>query len=154
IHLAGGELAALRDIGYGGRLSLRWRWLDPWALRRAAAVTAASQPILEQAAQLGVTASRIPLGVALDAWPPLPPRRREVGAPARLIHVASLNRVKDQTTLLRAVARLRESGQEFQLDVVGEDTLGGAIQSLARELGLGERARFHGFLTQRELRPW
>jgi glycosyltransferase involved in cell wall biosynthesis len=153
IHLAGGELAALRDIGYGGRLTLRWRWFDAWALRRAAAVTAASQPIVDLAARLGVTATRIPLGVALDTWPPLPARRRQAGVPARLIHVGSLNRVKDQTTLLRATARLRDAGQDFRLDVVGEDTLGGAIQALARELGLVERVRFHGFLTQRELRP-
>jgi glycosyltransferase involved in cell wall biosynthesis len=39
------------------------------------------------------------------------------------------------------------------LDIVGEDTLGGYIQELAAELGLAERVRFHGFLTQRELRP-
>jgi glycosyltransferase involved in cell wall biosynthesis len=39
------------------------------------------------------------------------------------------------------------------LDVVGEDTLSGEIQSLADRLAIAPRVRFHGFLTQRELRP-
>lgn len=39
------------------------------------------------------------------------------------------------------------------MDIVGEDIVGGAIQRLARELGLTDRVRFHGFMTQRELLP-
>jgi glycosyltransferase involved in cell wall biosynthesis len=72
---------------------------------------------------------------------------------ARLIPVASLNRVKDQTTLLRALATLRTSGLNFHVDIVGEDTLQGTIQALCAQLGLSARIRFHGFLTQRQLRP-
>lgn len=153
IHLAGGELAAVPSIGYGGRLRFHWRVLDSWALRHAARVTAASAPIIALAAGIGVRAARVPLGVALDRWPPLAPRRRAIAEETRLIHVASLNAVKDQGTLLHAVHRLREAGHIFRLDIVGEDTLRGATQALASKLGLGEVVRFHGFLTQRELRP-
>jgi glycosyltransferase involved in cell wall biosynthesis len=152
-HLAGGELAALPSIGYGGRLRFRWRVLDAWALRRAALVTAPSTPIIALAAALGIEARRVPLGVALDRWPALAPRSRAINEEVRLIHVGSLNAVKDQGTLLNAVARLRDTGPVFRLDIVGEDTLQGAMQELARKLGLGEVVRFHGFLTQRELRP-
>ena len=67
--------------------------------------------------------------------------------------MASLNRVKDQTTLLRALASLMRSGLNFEMNVVGEDTLNGEIQSMAAELGLSERVRFLGFMTQRRLRP-
>jgi len=70
-----------------------------------------------------------------------------------LIHVASLNRVKDQSTLLHALADLVKSGLRFEMDVVGEDTLNGEIQALANQLGLSGRVRFQGFLTQRQLRP-
>ena len=73
--------------------------------------------------------------------------------PARLIHVASLNRVKDQSTLLRALAALLKSGLRFEMDVVGDDTLHGEIQALANQLALSGRVRFRGFLTQRQLRP-
>ena len=45
------------------------------------------------------------------------------------------------------------SGVDFEMSVVGEDTLNGAIQSMAAELRLSERVRFLGFLPQRQLRP-
>src|SRR3546814_4787328 len=102
--------------------------------------------------KLGISAHRVPLGVDLRAWPPMPPRRRGAGR-AKLIHVASLNRVKDQATLLRALSILARAGHEFTMDVVGVDTLHGEVQRLATELGLESRVRFRGFRTQRELRP-
>jgi glycosyltransferase involved in cell wall biosynthesis len=85
-------------------------------------------------------------------WPPRAPARRGAGEPARLVHVASLNRVKDQTTLLRALAQLAKSGTRFEMDIVGEDTLGGEIQTLAERLGVSEQIRFRGFVAQRDLR--
>ena len=153
VHLAGGELAALPDIGYGGRLRLYRRAIDWWPLRNTNIITAASEPIIAQAAALGFSASRVPLGVDLDAWPALSPRARHLDAPARMIHVASLNRVKDQHTLLGAMERLAARQVDFHLDVVGEDTLDGEIQRLAGRRRLGARVTFHGFLTQRQLRP-
>jgi glycosyltransferase involved in cell wall biosynthesis len=153
IHVAGGELAALPEIGFGGRLTWRGRMREALVLRGTSAVTAASAPIVELLSGLGLPAQRLPLGVDLKQWPPRAPRRRDRDRPARLIHVASLNRVKDQATLLRALAALRASGMRFQMEVIGEDTLQGAIQRLAGQLGLSESVRFHGFLTQRQLRP-
>lgn len=152
VHVAGGELVALADIGYGGRRRLSSRVREALVLRAAGIVTAASTPILESLRDLGIAARRVPLGVDLDAWPMSPPRPRSAGA-AKLVHVASLNRVKDQATLLRALAILARGGQDFTMDIVGVDTLHGRMQALAAELGLGARVRFHGFRTQRELHP-
>jgi glycosyltransferase involved in cell wall biosynthesis len=152
VHVAGGELVALRDIRYGGRQNWRGRLGEALVLRGADRVTAASAPVIEALRRLGIEAQRVPLGVDLTAWPPQPPRRRGAGT-ARLIHVASLNRVKDQPTLLRALAALKARGVDFHIDIVGVDTLGGQIQRGAIELGLQDQARFHGFLTQRDLRP-
>jgi glycosyltransferase involved in cell wall biosynthesis len=95
----------------------------------------------------------VPLGVDLQSWPSREPVRRNLNRSARLIHVASLNRVKDQSTLLRALAALIGSGVRFEMDVVGDDTLHGEIQALANELELSQRIRFQGFLPQRQLRP-
>jgi glycosyltransferase involved in cell wall biosynthesis len=154
VHIAGGELIALPDIAYGGRLTARGRLREALTLRGAAAITAASAPIIESVVALGFRAQRLPLGVDLQVWPPRAPVRREPGrAAAKLVHVASLNGVKDQPTLLRALAALSESGVSFTLELVGEDTLGGQVQHLASQLGLAERIRFHGFMTQREMRP-
>lgn len=155
VHIAGGELCALRDIGYGGRLTRRGRLREAFMLRAADAVSAASAPVLAQCAALGCTARRIALGVDLAAWPQRAPRRRDAGAPLRLIHVASLNAVKDHATLLEALARAAALGVAFELDVVGEDVLGGLVRAQARaeRLGLAPHVRFHGFLTQAQLRP-
>lgn len=152
VHMAGGELVAMPDIGYGGALHWRSRLRERLTLRAAAAVTSASAPAVALLEEFGVSALRVPLGVDTEAWPARAPQRRAPGRPARLIHVASLNAVKDQGTLLRAVAQLVQEGTPLQLDLVGEDTLGGQVQALAAQLGLSQ-ARFHGFLPQRRLRP-
>ena len=152
LHLAGGELVALPAIDYGGRRTPRGRMLVRLALWGAARVTAASPTIIAEAAALGVAVEPLILGVDLERWPVSLPRRR-TGSPARLIHVASLNRVKDQGTLLRAMARLRRCNVEFHLDVVGEDTLHGEMHGLAKTLGLREHVTFRGFLPHLELRP-
>ncbi|WP_226426436.1 glycosyltransferase family 4 protein [Xanthomonas sp. NCPPB 2865] len=152
VHIAGGELVALRGIGYGGRQRWRGRLREAVILRLADRVTAASAPILESLTALGIHAQRVPLGVDLRAWPPAAPRARSGGI-ARLLHVASLNPVKDQTTLLQAMAALKRAGVAFTLDMVGVDTLEGAMQRLVHQLDLGGQVRFLGFKTQRELRP-
>lgn len=154
LEFPGGDLVRLPEIGYGGRLSRRGRLWVRVAVAGAARVVVPSVYMVEQARALGIAAQRVPWGVALDRWPPRPPRRRDPGEPARLLHLASLNRVKDQETLLRAAAALRDAGVLFRLDVIGDDTLGGAVQRRAAELGLGETVRFHGFLPHAEMRPW
>jgi glycosyltransferase involved in cell wall biosynthesis len=153
VHVAGGELVSIPDIGYGGVQTWRGRLREALVLRGIPTVTAASAPVIAMLNQLGVAAHRVPLGVDLESWPPREPVRRNLNRSARLIHVASLNRVKDQSTLLRALAALMTSGVRFEMDVVGDDTLHGEIQALANELGLSQRVRFRGFLTQRQLRP-
>jgi glycosyltransferase involved in cell wall biosynthesis len=153
VHVAGGELAAIPDIGYGTARTRRGRMLESFVLRRVSAVTAASTPVIDALSALGIAASRVPLGVDLTVWPARAPERRARGGIPRLIHVASLNRVKDQTTLLYALSALVKSGVQFSMDMVGEDTLNGEIQGLAQRLQLSDQVKFHGFLPQRQLRP-
>lgn len=152
VHVAGGELVALPSIGYGGRQHWRGRLCEAVTLRAAAVVTAASEPVVDSLRALGCAAERLPLGVDVDMWPASPPRPRGRG-PARLLHVASQNRVKDQPTLLRALAALAGAGVDFKADMIGVDTLNGEMPRLACKLGLEQRVRFLGFKTQSELRP-
>lgn len=153
VHIAGGELACLPQIQFGGRQSWRGRLREAYVLRTAALITAASSPTLETLHSMGFAPQRVPLGVDLGRWPPRAAVRRVLNRPAQLIHVASLNAVKDQSTLLAALSTLERAGVSFQMTIVGEDTLQGAIQCAAHELGVAHRVRFHGFLTQRQLRP-
>ena len=154
VHVAGGEPVRFPDIRFGGRLTWRGRLQERVVLAAASALTAASARQIELLGALGAVARRVPLGVdCVQVWPAQAPIRRRADEPARLIHVASLNRVKDQPTLLRALAHLAQGGQDFHLDIVGEDLLAGEMQQLASELGLAGRVRFHGFMTQRQLVP-
>jgi glycosyltransferase involved in cell wall biosynthesis len=152
VHVGGGELVALPDIHYGGLMTVRSRIRERATLKYASLVTAASEPMIASLASFGVAARKIPLGVDLKVWPPRPPRRRDPAAPARLLHVASINRVKDQGTLLRALAILKRENRNFHLDIVGEDTLRGEMQRFATELQLSPNVTFHGFKTLREWR--
>jgi glycosyltransferase involved in cell wall biosynthesis len=154
LTLPGGDLEALRDIGYGGRLTLRGRFEGWLATRLADKVTAPSNHLCDRAARLGISATFLPLGVALDHWPPRPPRAREPSAPIALLHVASLNRVKDQSMLLLAMQALSASGQPFVLTIIGEDTLDGRIQRLTTTLGIDAFVRFIGFVPHHDLRAW
>ena len=135
VHIAGGELVALHDIGYGGSLHWKGRLREALVLRAAHVITAASEPIIESINALGLQAKRVPLGVDLQVWPPCYPRWRHERV-ARLIHVASLNAVKDQSSLLRAMKILVDKKIEFQMDIVGIDTLQGEASMLARQLGV------------------
>jgi len=152
LTLPGGDLVRDRAIGYGARL----RWRDRVRLRLilalATAVVVPSRAMRAQAAALGIRATRIAFGVATDHWPARAPVRRNSAAPIRLLHVASLNPVKDQATLLAAVAQLGARGIQFTLDIVGEDILDGRIHRQAAALVLGDCVHFHGFLPHSELR--
>ncbi len=148
VHVAGGELVAMPEIGYGGALGRGGRMITRSVLRRATQVTAASHWMADHVRSTGHTVHEIvPLGA--DArWFAAP---AEAPRSNRLVHVASLNAVKDQTTLLRAVALARHELPDLCIDIVGVDTLDGGMQRLACDLGLGEAATFHGWVPHREL---
>lgn len=151
LHAGGGELVALPDVGYGGRLTRLGRLSVRLGLSGATRITAASAPMIDRIGALGYVAERVPLGVDLSHWPVTAVRRRQARVPARLVHVASLNRVKDQGTLLEAARLLADRGVDFVLDIAGVDTLNGAVQALARRLRLGDQVRFHGVLPRQSL---
>ena len=97
--------------------------------------------------KFGVTPVIIPLGV--DEPKGSSPRVGE-GPPWRLLQVASLSRVKDQARLIDALAILAESADVY-LDLVGEDTVGGALQARASALGVRDRITFHGFVPHDQI---
>jgi glycosyltransferase involved in cell wall biosynthesis len=137
-----GEWVSMPEIDYG----LQRRWIDRRAvaatMHRAAMVTVCTAFMAGLAAANGVEAAIVPIGVAPPAGVPV----RPAPPPWRLIHVASINRVKDHTTLLRALRRVVTVDPRVHLDVVGEDTLNGAAQRAADELGIRDHVTFHGFL--------
>ncbi len=152
LHLAGGELVALHDIGYGGRRTWRGRMALHVSLAAARRVSVATGYMQQLARACGCEADQVPLGVALDRWPVLAPRERDVSRPPRLLHIGDLRPVKDQALLLRTAALLRDRGVAFSLDIAGYDTMDGEMQTLAAQLGLASSVRWHGLLRREGLR--
>jgi glycosyltransferase involved in cell wall biosynthesis len=140
VTLSSGELVAFDDIAYG----LQRRWIDRQAiarlLRDASVVTVPTAYMAAMPALGAVRPVIVPDGVDTRRFTAA--QRADEGPPWRLIRVGSINRVKDYATALHAVARLPAN---VHLDVVGEDTLGGAMARLAEQLGIAGRVTFHGW---------
>jgi len=137
-----GEFSAIPTIGYGSQLTPPGRAAVALACRLATRVHVTTKYMETRAAAHVSHIARFPIGVDLEAISS--PASRSDGPPWRLLQVASLNRVKDQSTLLEAVAMAQRS-VSVKLDLVGEDTLGGRLQHEAASRGLTGNVTFHGF---------
>lgn len=73
---------------------------------------------------------------------------REHCEPLRIGMVARLDRIKDQATLIRAVALLHQQGVKVECELVGGGELDSKLKALARELGvLDNVVRFAGWVA-------
>lgn len=151
-HPSGGELVALRDIDYGMRCSALGRTALRAAIAGATRVTVATPFMQRLAADQGVAADCVPIGVAVDRWPAASIRPRDADRPARLLHIGDIRPVKNQEMLMTAVGMLQDRGIDFDLDVAGLDTTNGMIREHPVVHTLGERVRWHGVLRRDALR--
>ncbi len=113
--------------------------------RRAAAVTAVSRWLCDQACRMapGLTCRVAPMPVATDDFsPPTAGASRE-----GMLFVGRLTRQKGVDVLLRALAR----GGATRLSVVGAGPEEAALRALATELGLDARVRWLGSQPQERL---
>ncbi len=143
VSLLGGELVAIPEIGYGGRLSWSMRIHERLAFHFATRMTAPSQ-----FAMLPIRCVRpdaCVLALMPDVRSFLEIDRPEKEATLRLLTVSTVNRVKDPLTLLRAFRRVVEHREDIHLDWVGEDILDGLAQREAERLGIARHVTFHGF---------
>jgi glycosyltransferase involved in cell wall biosynthesis len=153
LSVGGGELVWVPQARYGGRGDWRCRLQTTLALRAAAVVTAGSRHAAQPLARIfpAPACQLVPLGV--DAGRFDGPVERPAGPPWRLLHVAGLNPVKNQEMLLRALRLLLPRLAGVELDLVGEDHLGGALQRTVEAWGLASAVRFHGLLDHQALAP-
>jgi glycosyltransferase involved in cell wall biosynthesis len=146
----GGELVALPDIGYGTALGRGGRWTVAAALRGANLVSVGSSTVRDIIADR-VPAVRIelmPLGVDTSVFSMIGPRR----APrATILHIGSLEPVKDQVTLLRAFARLAARDPDARLVICGDGSLRRGLQRLAVRLAIDDAVDFRGHIPRHDL---
>ena len=142
VTLTTGELVGIDDIRYGLQRRLRDRRAVARIFARAALVTVPTDYMQRLAAStVGAPASVVPMGLDSARFT----STDADGPPWRLIRVATINAVKDYPLLLHAFAGVLRLEPDTLLDIVGEDVLGGRMQTLARELGVAERVTFHGY---------
>jgi glycosyltransferase involved in cell wall biosynthesis len=149
VSLGGGELVYLPDLRYGLLGKRRTRMLMRWALRKAAAVTAGSTFMVEQARRFMSlpVLRRVPLGIDLGRWPLSP---RKAGPPV-ILSVGSLEPVKGHAFLLRAFERVHRRHPSALVRIVGGGRAEDALQDLARSLGVREHVEFTGHVAHHEL---
>jgi glycosyltransferase involved in cell wall biosynthesis len=155
VSVMGGELVGLPDIGYGGQLSWSGRILSTLALRAGDRVTAGCDRSVELAIRAlepegRAKVVRLPWGVDPGVFEPAT-KPVDLEGTLRLLHVGSLVPVKDQTTLLRALARLRASNPGAHLHLAGDGPLRSVLCRQASELGLAGSVTFHGHVPRHHL---
>lgn len=106
-------------------------------------------PVSEDAAAVareieGVPESKLKVirnGVDLEVFrrPPAPTAFRK-----RAIHVARLNLIKDQVTLLKAAKLVLNAEPDFELEIVGDGPSRSELETLHQELDLNGSVRFLG----------
>jgi glycosyltransferase involved in cell wall biosynthesis len=147
LSIAGGELAWLPDIAYGGGGSRGTRTLARTAIGLATTVTVATEWMRLHVQDAGGRVDEIvPLGADLRRWA-IADGAAAGTDPLRLVHVGSANRVKDQTMLLHALDLARRDEPGLRLDLVGLDTLDGEHDRLITHLDLGDHVRRHGLVA-------
>lgn len=148
VSIAGGELVGFDDISYGLQRGAFSRWIVRQALMGAACMVVACSYIRRLLAEACYDISdtkirTIALGVDTERFSP----GDSMPVSAHLVHVASLLGVKDQATLLRALARL----DDVTLDIVGTGPEQPRLIALAAELGLTQRVNFVGAVHHLDL---
>jgi glycosyltransferase involved in cell wall biosynthesis len=143
VSFDGNELTALPQIGYGLPLTRRGRLVLSLNTQLATRLTVSTGYMQALAERRGLRVERVAWGVDTALFTPSP---EPPGPPWRLLHIAHLNPVKDQATLLEAFSRVRQRLGDVRLDVAGVDTLRGAVQARAHAMGLADHVVFHGLL--------
>lgn len=146
-----GEFVSVPEAGYGMLRTARGHLTMSAVARLATRLHVCTRHAASLAGRLGWDVEVWPIGI--DPAPFAPACPPGDGKPWRLVQVASLNAVKHQALAIEAVAALTRRGLDVALDLVGEDTLAGALQDHARRIGIADRVSFHGFLDQAALVP-
>ncbi|MEO8284952.1 MAG: glycosyltransferase [Chloroflexota bacterium] len=158
VHLAGGELVRIPQIGYGnhGRgLSGR---LVTSTLRHADLLTVPSSPMRKALLQQGgVSPERVrgwAPGVGTQMFAPTKQNHKTGHSTSTtFVNVGSLIPVKGQDLLVRAVARARETAPDvdIRLRIAGEGVLRDVLNNLISDLDLTGYVTLEGDIPHEEL---
>jgi glycosyltransferase involved in cell wall biosynthesis len=150
VSLMGGEAACVPQIAYGNMYHWRLKKITLWTCRHASELTALTHYQWQELRRFAFKRERvhiIPYGVNKALFKPV---KRSFSPPFHFIHVANLNEVKDQKTLLRAFVVINKHF-DCRLRIIGPDYLDGQLQRFAQELKIANRIEFTGYLPYDQL---
>jgi glycosyltransferase involved in cell wall biosynthesis len=129
------------------RYPLPFRWIENWALRRAAGAYVCNIEAGKILRHKGLRGElcEIPLGVDTNSFAPTPHDPPRGGL--RIGYVGRLERHKGVASLIEAVSGIEEA----TLEIIGAGPEAEALAELATKLGLTGRVSFSGFVDQRDL---
>lgn len=149
VNLMGGETANVPEIRYGLLGKRIPRSFVLWTCRKASKLVAVSptQRFILEDYGIKRQIEVIPHGVDTRLFKPI---FRPLQLPLRILHVANINPVKDQQTLLQAFEIIR-SHVEAKLRLVGPDFLGGKVDEMVKASRFATDIEFVGFVPYNEI---
>ncbi len=133
----------------------RWRGLEAWILRRADIVLTVSEHSRADLISAGVDPARIAVaynGIAGPVAASPEPAGTWPGDGLRLLYLGRLEDRKRPELAVRTLAVLVRAGHPASLVLAGEGPAREALDAVARELGVGDRIRFLGRVS--DARKW
>jgi len=147
----GGEGVCIKSITYGNACNFIRRWVLNLTYKLADKVVFETYCQLKTFQKNGIRVVNppvIPFGVDTDQFV-IKPRSFSKGS-IQFLHVANLNPVKDQKTLLKCFKEFHNKIQA-KLTIIGHDTLDGELQQFARKLEISRDVQFLGVMSHAEL---
>ncbi|HUQ87637.1 MAG TPA: glycosyltransferase family 4 protein [Vicinamibacterales bacterium] len=143
-----GEFVSIAKIKYGSQRTSGGRAAVADACKLATKVHVCTTYMAALAALEHIATTVIPLTsvtseAAMIKWS----LTRHESDSFRIVQVARLSYPKNQRLLIDALPIVRER-IDARLDLVGEDTLNGELQSHAHKIGVGAHVTFHGVLPR------
>jgi glycosyltransferase involved in cell wall biosynthesis len=140
IYILGSDSTGIASINFGIFHKPIPRRLALWAYNRASLLLAISEFQKQQLLKYGFRRSLtiIPWGADPSVYQFGAKKR---GSILHIVHVGHLTHVKDQTTLLKAVAVISKK-HSVELRIFGVDCMNGEIQRLSKELGVEKSIQF------------
>ena len=158
ITLHGGDVYVNAAEGYD--FPTRWyvRPVLSWTLRKASALTAISEDCKTHALNAGAYEASISVvmnGADLRRFSPAPPDTKQPDLGPRMIFACrQLFPRKGIRFLIEAVAMLKEKYPDISLIVAGDGFERPSLERLARDLGIGARTKFLGWVANKQLPPY
>lgn len=147
---AGAPYVVATCHGHGAGRPEAFDLQDALAYRVCDAVTTPSAHwALRLAAEMGVKAAVVPVGLDLSRLPPPTRRSREPADPLRIVTVCELTERKGVDVLLDAMPGVWAHDDRVELHVIGDGADGSALRAMARDVdGSGSRIAFHGHVDE------